>query len=418
MAGASVALGAAIGWGAWLAHHGAAILLSGAQPLMGPLGVHVGPATAACVVFGVAAAWWLPGVMARLRWPKMLVTAAAVTAVWSVLLALVPGVHDGLIKPIIARDSYLSDVHAWHGALLAHFIDRIPVGAPGQWATHVGGHPPGALLSFWALDRVGLGAPGFAAALCIAGGAAAVPAVLVSVRVLAGDGPARALAPYLCLLPIAVWIAVSPDAYFAGIAGWGVALLAIAGNHRGWRGAIPALAGGLLLGWALLLSYGLVLIAPVAVAVVLVQRRFWPLVVAALPVALVVAGFAWGGFWWWHGLRVTEQRVHDGRAGARPYGYFVLADAAVAVIALGPAVIAGATRIRRPLGWIVGAAATAVALAAVSGLARGEVERIWLPFYPWLAVAAAGLIGRRPGGWLGAQIGVAIVVQTVIVGHW
>ena len=32
--------------------------------------------------------------------------------------------------------------------MLRGFVDRIPVDAPGNWPTHVAGHPPGALLFF------------------------------------------------------------------------------------------------------------------------------------------------------------------------------------------------------------------------------------------------------------------------------
>ncbi|MPY72608.1 MAG: hypothetical protein GEU92_21510 [Alphaproteobacteria bacterium] len=60
------------------------------------------------------------------------------------------------------------------------------------------------------------------------------------------------------------------------------------------------------------------------------------------------------------------------------------------------------------------AALVAVALADLSQLSRGEVERIWLPFVPWLALAAPG--HRR--GWLAAQVAVALILQSVLVSPW
>ena len=128
-----------------------------------------------------------------------------------------------------SKHEYLADVDRVHGfgSLLSTFVDSVPVGSPGQWATHVAGHPPGALLSFALLDRSGLGGAGWAAALCIAGGALAVPAVLVTVRVIGDEAAARTVAPFAVLFPGAVWMATSADAYFAGVTAWGVALLAL-----------------------------------------------------------------------------------------------------------------------------------------------------------------------------------------------
>jgi hypothetical protein len=60
------------------------------------------------------------------------------------------------------------------------------------------------------------------------------------------------------------------------------------------------------------------------------------------------------------------------------------------------------------------AALAAVAAADLSQMSRGEVERIWLPFVPWLALAAPG--DRRP--WLAVQAGVALVVQASLVSPW
>jgi hypothetical protein len=53
-------------------------------------------------------------------------------------------------------------------------------------------------------------------------------------------------------------------------------------------------------------------------------------------------------------------------------------------------------------------------VADLSQLARGEVERIWLPFVPWLALAAPG--DRR--GWLAVQVAVALALQSLLVSPW
>ena len=41
--------------------------------------------------------------------------------------------------------------------MLDTFVDRIPYAAEDNWVTHVAGHPPGALLFFVGLVRLGLG---------------------------------------------------------------------------------------------------------------------------------------------------------------------------------------------------------------------------------------------------------------------
>jgi hypothetical protein len=56
----------------------------------------------------------------------------------------------------------------------------------------------------------------------------------------------------------------------------------------------------------------------------------------------------------------------------------------------------------------------AVAAADVSQMARGEVERIWLPFVPWLALAAPG--HRR--AWLAAQVTVGLALQAALRSPW
>jgi hypothetical protein len=53
----------------------------------------------------------------------------------------------------------------------------------------------------------------------------------------------------------------------------------------------------------------------------------------------------------------------------------------------------------------------------VSGLSKGEVERIWLPFVPWLLVAA-GTRDEQWMGWCCAQAGWTILVQASIQTPW
>jgi hypothetical protein len=91
---------------------------------------------------------------------------------------------------------------------------------------------------------------------------------------------------------------------------------------------------------------------------------------------------------------------------------------AALALATGPAVAAGlATALRaadRSARLLPGAVLGALVLADLSQMSRGEVERIWLPFVPWLALAAPG--DRR--GWLVAQAGLALLLQVALVSPW
>ncbi|MGH8966521.1 MAG: hypothetical protein ACRDXB_14510, partial [Actinomycetes bacterium] len=65
-----------------------------------------------------------------------------------------------------------------------------------------------------------------------------------------------------------------------------------------------------------------------------------------------------------------------------------------------------------------GAAAIAVLIADLSGLSKAEVERIWLPFAVWLIAGAALLPARQVRWWLGAQAGVALAVNHLLLTTW
>jgi hypothetical protein len=89
-------------------------------------------------------------------------------------------------------------------------------------------------------------------------------------------------------------------------------------------------------------------------------------------------------------------------------------------VMVGPATVAALSRRLEPrVAGLVAAAIAAVAIADVSGLSKGEVERIWLPFVPFVMVALVGL-ARRPGArsWLAAQAATAVALQLLIVWPW
>ena len=123
------------------------------------------------------------------------------------------------------------------------------------------GHPPGALLTFVWLDRIGLGGGTWAAVFCVLIGTSAAAAIVVATKALCGEYLARRAAPFVAVAPTAIWIAVSADGYFAGVAAWGLALLALAVSGAVRLPVVASIAAGLLLGWGIFLNYGLGLIA-------------------------------------------------------------------------------------------------------------------------------------------------------------
>ena len=177
---------------------------------------------------------------------------------------------SGLTHEIANHNEYLLTARQVHDvpALLSGFVDRIPVGVPGSWPTHVAGHPPGALLLFVGLVGLGLGGS-FASALVLTLVGCTTPvAVLVTLRRLGAEDVARRAAPFLVLAPAAIWVAVSADGVFAAVAAWGLAAVAAATSSVRRR---PSGAGvcsaGCCSAACLLLSYGLPLLAPLVLAV-------------------------------------------------------------------------------------------------------------------------------------------------------
>jgi hypothetical protein len=394
----------------------------GWPPLLAQWLPHIGPGTPVALATAALVVTCGPGLAQRLRWVPLLVAAYAAAVAWTLSLALVDGWQRGVVNRLTSDDEYLHDVGRVGdiGAMLRGFTDSVVTGdQPGHWTTHVGAHPPGAFLVYVGLDRVGLGGGGPAGVVTILVGASACVAVAVAVRAVAGAELARRVLPFGVLLPGAVWVGVSADGLFAAVLAWGVALLAVGATGRSaW-----AAPGGVLLGCAVYLSYGLALGGLVAAAVVAVTRRWAAAGLAALGALAVAAAFTAAGFWWFTGLQRTGVIYAASAAAARPYAYFLWANLAAVSFAAGPAVYAGIRRAvvaprSLPLGGLLLAAGALLALllADLSGLSKAEVERIWLPFVVWLVIPCALLPGPR--AWLVAQVGLALLVNHLLLTVW
>lgn len=401
-------------------------------PIFGWWNAHVGWGTAPAIVLGVAAVLWGPALAQRLPWRALPWVTWVTACAWAFSLAMIDGWQRGFAGRLTARHEYLRQVPTVTDIpeAVRTFADRILDYQPDSWITHVSGHPPGALLTFVWLDRIGLGGGAWAALLCLLVGSSAAAAVLVAVRALAGEQTARLAAPFVAVAPTAIWIAVSADGYFAGVAAWGIALLALAVRGRGpWPG-LAAVGAGLLLVWGIFLNYGLVLMALPAL-VVLVCAPSWrsalrvlvPAVVAAVAVVVV---FAAAGFWWFDGYLLVQERYWQGIANDRPFQYWSWANLASVVCAIGLGSVAGIGRVfdiaaikrRSGLHLVVIGVLLAIAFADLSMLSKAETERIWLPFTVWLPAAAALLPQRSHRWWLALNVVGALALNHLILTNW
>ncbi|MGJ5749133.1 hypothetical protein FB563_6711 [Streptomyces puniciscabiei] len=403
-------------------------------PLFADWDPHVGPGTPAALAVAAAVVAYGPAVAARLPWRGLLAAAGASALAWILSLALVDGWHRGVAVRLTTTNEYLRVIGRFHDipATLRDFTHHIVSGTPDPWPAHIAGHPPAATLTFVLLDRIGLRGGGWAGMWCITVGATGCVAVLTALRALTGETLARRAAPFLVLAPAAVWQGTSADAYFAAVAAWSLALLALALTRRSHG---YAAASGLLFGLTCYLSYGLTLFALIGAAVVgLAHRelRERPAVLLSLLAGLAVfpVVFTLAGFDWWHAYHLLVTRYYQGVGGTRPYGYWVWANLACTVVITGPATAAGLRRTTTALlpaagsrcradlrlALLVSVALLALLVADLSGMSKAETERIWLPFALWLLPACALL--PRPRPWLTAQAVLALLLNHLLLTGW
>lgn len=370
-------------------------------------------------------------VATAVRWALVPMLAGVTHTVVAFLLAVSDGLAE-VTRPLTTRHEYLPLVAMIRDPLA--FIDTFVERAAG-YPIHVKGHPPGAPLAFWLLDRVGLGGAAWAATAVIVGGGVAVACAIVSARAVGGEPAARAAAPFVAVAPAALWVATSADGLFSGVIAAGCTLVILATCRPPGRASdAMALVGGAMLAMALHLTYGTVPLLLIPLVVAVARRRARPLLVAAVGAAAVTSAFVAAGFWWFDGLALTRDFYSEGIASRRPWHDHLLAgNPSVLVLSVGPAAVAGLAVLlagrRRPEGprrWpgdtalLPLTALAAVAAANASTLSKGEVERIWLPFTPWLLLATGAVATdeQQARRWLWPQVGVALVLQAVLDSPW
>jgi methylthioxylose transferase len=361
----------------------------------------------------------LPRLAVRLAWRPLLWTGALAAVAWWVAVAFVDGTAE-LTRGLFWDADYATAVPGIADHPLA-FLRGFVAANPG-YGIAMRAHPPGLPLAFGLLERLGMGGAGWAAVLVYASAASSVPAVLVAVRAIVDEESARRALPFVVLAPAAIWIGTSTDALYLGPTAWLVALIARATTSSGRRSDALAVAAGALAFVVALLSYGLVLMA-IPLVVIAVHRRMWrPLVIAAGVAGGLLALLVPLGYGYVAGYFATKH-AYDTFGLDRPATYFLVNNVAAWCLTIGPATAVAIVWLRDRRLWVlVGGSLGAVIAADLSGLSKGEVERIWLPFTLWVLAAGAvfGEPVRRvpPRLWLGLQVVTTVVILCFVRANW
>ncbi len=377
------------------------------------------------VITATATGWWW-----RISTRVLVAVASISAAAFAVLLALTDGT-DGLLHGATDRTEYLANlaVAPPTGEFVRGFVGDID-----SYSVHVRGHPPGFVVLLQSLDSVGLGGAWPTVAISILATMLLPAAVLVTVWRVAGVEWVRRCAPLLIVAPYALWMTTSADAFYTAVGACGVATCAFGLHSTRWRSACWGATSGLLLGSLLFLTYGgtMFLLVPLVPAILAASRSrpgALPTIVAAvLGAAAVTAAFAVAGFWWFEGATETRRQYWAGTAQFRPFAYFAIANLSATLIAIGPSSFGGLVRIVRqrrnppPIAALVVGGALALLASHLSQYSRAEVERIWLLFFPWLAIAGGTLMARTERRRATAAVSVqaigALVLQAALVSKW
>ncbi|MGE5830348.1 MAG: hypothetical protein ACM30G_18580, partial [Micromonosporaceae bacterium] len=242
-----------------------------------------------------------------------------------------------------------------------------------------------------------------------------------------GEIPARHYAPVLMLAPYAVWVAVSIDAVVAvlGAATVAMGVRASASGRTGWRAGGWALAAGTTLGVAALFSYAAPWLGLSLVCLYFARRRAFLNVATGVGALLPILAAQLAGFAWIDGLLLARADYATRVVPYRSAWWWGGIGLVVLLLATGPPLVRSLRRLKNTPGWpfLVGAGA-AVTFSLLAGLARGGAEAAWLPFFPWLTVAAVAPVRQAgpaaPAPLLLVAVGAvtAVVVEAVLATPW
>jgi len=126
-------------------------------------------------------------------------------------------------------------------------------------------------------------------------------------------------------------------------------------------------------------------------------------------------------------MRATRAQWAAGAGPHRPYAYFLAGDLAVLALIIGPVAVQALPYVRRQatprspngrLGILLAAALIGILALDVSGVTRGEVERIWLPYAAWMTAGVA--VYRVPARrmLIAQALTAALLIQGLVRSPW
>jgi hypothetical protein len=295
--------------------------------------------------------------------------------------------------PLVSRDPL---------GFVDHFAELVPT-----LPVHPSGHPVGATLAFWGLDRLVGGPHGSAIALCVLGAATVAPLLWLG-RALADERAAR------CAV---VLFALAPDTLIYGATSYDAAFVPVAVLAAWLLLTRRVVAGAVVSAGAFLVSYALAL-APLWAALTAGRRgglRIALASAAAGVVALALLALTLG-YDPVDAVRATRDAYLRGVGGRRPERYWIYGGPAAFLFMLGPLLaerfLAGVERATAGARALV----ATIFLAALSGVMEAEIERIWQFAVPFAAVAAAPLVRSRR--WLTVGLALGLTQAYLIEVLW
>src|SRR5919108_1685231 len=421
-AGVAAVAAATLAYG-WIARASGVRLGAGLAPLLADWRPVLRPSALPAIVLlaaGVAAAPSLRSV--RLRPWQFALAALGLGLALRLALGIARRGGDGLYAVFElgnheAASEYLPALPAFEFGT-RFFLDTFAeIGA--SLPVHAIGHPPGLLVT---MHWLGVDDARALAALTIGVGALSIPLAYVLGRALLDERRARTATLLYVFAPSAVlYGAPSADAPPATLALLAAVPLARAAS-RSRRGA--AATGAVAFALASFFSYANLAVGAWAALLAWQRTGFRRAVVIAAACGVAVLAF-YGGLYLATGydpigvLDATETVYREGIAGRRPYEFWLFGSPTAFLVALG-----------LPISWFMlrsaGAgvpAARAVlavlAVAAVLGFAKAEIERIFLFLVPLAcAAAAATLPERRLLLVLGALAAQALATELLLYTVW
>jgi methylthioxylose transferase len=372
-----------------------------ARPLNAAFNPSIGWGLLPPVAVGTGLCFALPALRAAKTW-SFLAWSVVLGWAFSVTLAMHSQGTAAITHPFTGPGTYWSELALVERFGLRGFDARYPhLFTDALLVPHAAVHPQGSVLFLLGLSRLtGRNVLGVCLLIALVGCLGAVPTYFLA-REWFGEGAARWAALLFVASPgILLYSSASMDVVFVT-----VIAVALAALVRAWRSDAWAVGAGCLAAVAICFTFGALALAPVAIGVAVTEaRRMGRL--ALRRGLLVLAGALSIGLLAWIALDIdllatfrsslqSQERAADQIA--RPYRYWVWANVAALFISAGigqtSAFVARfAERWRRRKPGLETVVLGSILLASVTGLFRGETDRIWLFFVPLLCALGGSAV--------------------------